>query len=91
MKVIHMRSMSGIGFVFVSLMLLSSVAWAQGTAQDRSACMGDAFKFCSADIPNVSKIEACLEQNRSNLTPACAAEFQPAKKTTLRPEHFQKN
>lgn len=91
MKIVQMRSTLGVSFVFVSLMFLSAVAWAQGTAQDRSACMGDAFKFCGADIPNVSRIEACLSQNRNGLTPACAAEFQPAEKTTLRPEHFRKD
>ena len=31
-------------------------ASAQGTPDQRSACMGDAFKFCSADIPDVSRI-----------------------------------
>jgi hypothetical protein len=71
--------------------MLLTAAHAQGTAQDRSACMGDAFRFCGADIPNVSKIEACLQQNRSNLTPACAAEFQPAQRTTLKPEHFRRD
>lgn len=91
MKIVQMRSTLGASFVFVSLLLLSAVAWAQGTAQDRSACMGDAFKFCGADIPNVSRIEACLSQNRNGLTPACAAEFQPAGKTNLRSEHFRKH
>jgi hypothetical protein len=64
-------------------------AAAQGTAEERSACMGDAFKFCFSDIPSVSKIEACLEKNEPKLTPACHAEFQPAKKTKMRAEHFR--
>jgi hypothetical protein len=51
--------------------------------------MGDAFKFCSADIPNVSAIEACLAKNVRDLSPACRAEFQPASKTKIRREHFQ--
>ena len=73
------------------LLIISAPAAAQGTAQERSACMGDAFRFCAADIPNVSKIEACLESKLSELTPACQAEFKPgqAKKTTLKPEHFR--
>ena len=60
----------------------ASAAEAQGTAQQRSDCMGDAFKFCSAYIPNVSRIEACLQQNVSRLTPACAAEFKPNNSTS---------
>lgn len=77
--------------VFASLFLISAPAAAQGTAEERSACMGDAFRFCAGDIPNVSKIEACLDSKKAELTPACAAEFKPtqAKKTKLKPEHFR--
>ncbi len=73
------------------LLIISAPAAAQGTAQERSACMGDAFRFCAADIPDVSKIEACLESKQSELTPACKAEFKPgqAKKTSLKSEHFR--
>lgn len=63
---------------------------AQGTADERSACMGDAFRFCSADIPNVSEIETCLQGNLSALSTACQAEFQVASRTKLRPEHFSR-
>lgn len=69
----------------------SGAARAQGTAQQRSACEGDAFKFCFSDIPSVSAIEACLKANEPKLSPACQAEFAPAKKTILREEHFRKN
>ncbi len=73
------------------LLLVSAPAAAQGTAQERSSCMGDAFRFCAGDIPDVPKIEACLESKQSELTPACRAEFQPAqaKKTRLKREHFR--
>jgi hypothetical protein len=67
---------------------LSSAA-AQGTAQQRSSCMGDAFRFCSAYIPNVSAIETCLKQNVNSLDPACRAEFQPNGRTKLRARHFR--
>lgn len=46
-------------------------ARAQGTAAQRVACTGDAFSFCSADIPNVPRITACLRRNRSNISTAC--------------------
>ncbi|MPZ57945.1 MAG: hypothetical protein GEU91_15890 [Rhizobiales bacterium] len=75
--------------VLAALVLAAAPAAAQGTAEERSACMGDAFRFCLSDIPNVAAIEACLERNERELTPACRAEFQPAKKTRLRPEHFR--
>jgi hypothetical protein len=76
----------------LALVMTASIigpASAQGTPDQRSACMGDAFRFCSADIPNVSRIEACLSQNRSELNPACRAEFEPTGSTRLRPEHFR--
>ena len=75
---------------FALLILLSaSPALAQGTAEERSACIGDAFRFCSTDIPNVSRIESCLVSNVSLLTPPCKAEFSPAGKSKLHPRHFQ--
>lgn len=75
--------------LLAALALASPSAFAQGTAEERSACMDDAFKFCLSDIPNVSKIETCLEKNEPQLTPACRAEFRPAKKTKMRAEHFR--
>lgn len=75
--------------LLVAIALASPSALAQGTAEERSACMGDAFKFCMSDIPDVSKIEACMEKNESQLTPACRAEFRPNKKTKMRAEHFR--
>ena len=82
-------SLSARSAVVAAFVLAAAPALAQGTAQERSACMGDAFKFCSADIPNVSAIEACLAKNVRDLSPACRAEFQPASKTKIRREHFQ--
>jgi hypothetical protein len=68
-----------------------SAASAQGTAEERSACIGDAFQFCMADIPNVSQIEACLIKNKDKLQPACRAEFeQPSGKTRLQARHLQR-
>ncbi len=73
--------------LFFSLFSLS--AYAQGTSDQRSACMGDAFRFCAAYIPNVSAIEGCLKQNRANLTPACRAEFGPDDRTKIQSHHFR--
>lgn len=77
--------------VLASLAVLSAPAIAQGSAEERSACMGDAFRFCVSDIPNVSKIEACLIQNMSKLSTDCQAEFHkpPEGKTRLKAEHFR--
>jgi hypothetical protein len=71
--------------------LAGSPALAQGTAEQRSACMGDAFSFCASDIPDVPAIEACLIKNESKISPACRAEFHPTtRRTRLRREHFSR-
>ncbi|MEJ2624062.1 MAG: hypothetical protein P8Z80_05850 [Pseudolabrys sp.] len=76
------------------LALLSSPTFAestQGTAGERSACMGDAFRFCGPDIPNVPKIEACLIQNMGKLSVGCREEFHraPEGRTILKRAHFK--
>lgn len=86
---IHFRKLAVFG-ALSALLACGSAAQAQGTAEQRSACEGDAFRFCSSDIPFVSKIEACLVANEAQISPACRAEFTPAKTTKLRPEHFRK-
>ena len=88
-----MRTYRQSAIVMGSILMLSVIsagpALAQGTAQQRSSCMGDAFRFCSEDIPNVARIEACLLQNRERLHPACQAEFGGASSSRLQPEHFR--
>jgi hypothetical protein len=63
-------------------------ALAQGTPQERSDCMGDAFQFCGSAIPDVPRIEACLKANVNQLSPACRSEFEPTGRSRLKPEHF---
>lgn len=47
----------------------------QPTAQQRSACMGDALSLCRAVIPDVDRITACLAAKKSQLSPQCRAQF----------------
>ena len=89
-----MRTNTKSNIVAGSILVLAAISFAgpalaQGTAQQRSACMGDAFRFCSGDIPNVTRIEACLLQNRERLHPACQAEFDGSSSSRLQPEHFR--
>jgi hypothetical protein len=60
-----------IAIVFTS----SSAAWAQGTAEQRSACIGDAFRLCGSEIPDVSRITSCMKANFSKLSPGCKTRF----------------
>jgi hypothetical protein len=45
------------------------------TAEQQQACMPDAFRLCSSEIPNVERITACMIRNRSQLSPECRAAF----------------
>ena len=52
-------------------------SWAdfQPTAEQRAACTGDAFRLCSSDIPNMSRVIACMQAKKSQLSPRCRAQF----------------
>ncbi len=60
---------------------LPTAALAQGTAEQRSACMMDAMMLCPHAIPNVGRITACLGSNLSRLSPRCRAQFVRHRKT----------
>ena len=53
----------------------SSGGFAAGTAEQRAACTPDVFRLCSAQIPNVDNIVACLKRERPRLSPDCRAVF----------------
>ena len=62
--------------VVATLLASSSASFAQGTSEQRAACTGDVFRLCSAEIPNVSRIVACMKVNYSRLSPGCKAAVQ---------------
>jgi hypothetical protein len=47
------------------------------TPEQEQACTGDAFRLCSAEIPDVDRVTACMVRNRSQLSPPCRAQFRP--------------
>jgi hypothetical protein len=49
----------------------------RGTDAQQQACMSDVFRLCSAHIPNVSEIVACLRHERPHLSSGCRAVFGP--------------
>ena len=50
---------------------LPAAAGEQGTEQQRQACTPDAFRPCTAFMPDANRITVCLQQNISNLSPGC--------------------
>lgn len=49
----------------------SAPALAQGSAEQREACQGDAFRLCGQYIPNAQTTAACLYRAKRQLSPAC--------------------
>lgn len=65
-----------LGFFHVAALL---PAGAQGYSQEQQQlCSGDAFRLCSADIPDVDRVTACMIRQRAQLSPGCQSVFRPA-------------
>ncbi len=59
--------------------LCATSAFAQenrGSPEQRAACTSDAFRLCSSYIPDATKVEYCLRQNKSDLSDACRSVFE---------------
>ena len=52
------------------LAVLSTAAIAQ-TSEEQQLCMDDAFKVCSATIPDRTRTIACMVANKSRLSAGC--------------------
>lgn len=48
----------------------------RGTMEQQMACTSDVWRLCSDQIPDVSRITACLRQNTPQLSSGCRAVFQ---------------
>jgi paraquat-inducible protein B len=58
---------------------LQSTAFAQeyqGTWEQQMACTPDVWRLCSEQVPDVSRIVACLRQNTPQLSNNCRAVFE---------------
>jgi hypothetical protein len=47
------------------------------TMEQQQACMGDAFRLCSSEIPDIGRVKACMVRQQSQLSPPCRAFFRP--------------
>ena len=43
------------------------------SSEAQQMCTGDAFRLCGSEIPNISKITACMRAKRANLSVGCRA------------------
>jgi hypothetical protein len=69
------------GFGLMLATALSVAMWSTSgqayTPEQEQACTGDAFRLCSAEIPDVARVTACMARNKSQLSPPCRAQFRP--------------
>src|ERR1044072_5483875 len=54
----------------------------RGTMEQQMACTPDVWRLCSDQIPDVSRITACLQQNTPQLSSGCRAVFQSTNQIT---------
>ena len=64
-----------------SAVAVSTVARAAGTdsytLEEVQACSGDAMRFCQDALPDIRRIESCMEAKKAQLSKACQAMFDP--------------
>jgi hypothetical protein len=62
---------AGLTLAFVlSLSALSTQSFAF-SAEAQQMCTGDAMRLCSSEIPNISRITACMIKARTSLSAGC--------------------
>jgi hypothetical protein len=57
------------------LTMLPAASRAFTQEDQRRYCMGDVFRLCSSEIPNVELITACMKRQRANLSEGCRRVF----------------
>ena len=50
-----------------------STASHAGTEDQKRLCLNDILKFCSSDIPDEAKVNACMTRHAAELSPKCLA------------------
>ena len=41
------------------------------SAESKRMCMGDVFSLCGSEVPNVSRVTACMIARRASASPGC--------------------
>jgi|SoiMethySBSTD1v2_1073268.scaffolds.fasta_scaffold1058227_2 hypothetical protein len=57
----------------IAVLVGASVSANAQSADDQALCQDDAFRICSATIPDRERTFQCMIQNRESLSPGCKA------------------
>jgi hypothetical protein len=69
------------------------------TAEEQQACSDDAFRLCSAEIPDVDRVTACMVSKQTELSAGCRVYFRPdppdppvaaRRPLSIKPAHMRK-
>jgi hypothetical protein len=87
MAVRSVRFKFGLMLAMALAVLAMPTAGRAYTDEEQQACTGDAFRLCSAEIPDVDRVTVCMVRNKSQLSPGCRAFFRPDPEPAIRPVH----
>lgn len=73
----HMTFKLGSMIAAVLSVSMWSAAGHAYTPEQQQACSNDAFRLCSAEIPDIDRVAMCMVRNKSQLSPGCRAYFKP--------------
>ncbi|MET4092515.1 hypothetical protein ABID60_008269 [Bradyrhizobium sp. S3.5.5] len=59
-------------FATTAIVLQTSPALAF-SSEAQQMCTGDAMRLCSSEIPDISRVRACMVQKKAQVSPGCRA------------------
>jgi len=66
--------------IILAAMSIAAVPAAHAyTAEQQRLCSDDAMRLCSADVPDVDRITACMQRQYSQLSKGCKSVFRVEK------------
>jgi hypothetical protein len=72
-----------IAVVFILAIAAPFTAFAQ-SQEDQAVCTPDVMRLCQQDIPDASRIVACLVRSKLQPSPACSVVFNRARSASVR-------
>jgi hypothetical protein len=74
-RIITIREISLIVVLSLATSIVAALPSFAYSARARQMCMGDVFRLCSSEIPNIARITACMWRNKVNVSAGCRAEM----------------
>lgn len=65
-----------------SLVFVNEANAFEVTAAQRVACMPDAMRLCSSEIPDVGRVIACMRANHARVSATCRATFSTSTRSS---------